>query len=848
MQGQTLIRIVENFRHRGAETAFVCRKGYRAQRWSYGRVADAAYCLAGELKAREISKGDRVILCGEDCAEWVISFFASVLCGAVVVPMDQNAAPEFVQRICRQVQPKLCIRSNGHWHIAPSLPVIAFENLTGIIAGIGDRQPDFVYPKSEDAVEIVFTSGTTADPKGVVLTHKNILSNLDPIEREMAKYLKYERIVHPLRFLNLLPLSHVFGQFLGVFIPQILGATVIFQDTLNPSEILHTIKKERVSVLVTVPRVMETLQTKIERDLETAGSLKEFGREFIAAEGENFLKRWWRFRNLHRKFGLKFWAFISGGATLPPKTEQFWGRIGFAVIQGYGLTETASLISINHPFRLGRGSIGKILPGREVTLSENGEILVRGDSIAKSYYQGQETKSVSAEEGWFHTGDIGALGKDGNLYFKGRLKNVIVSPEGMNIYPEDLEAALRRQPEVRDCVVLEFEQQAKSEACAVLILMSRDEDPEIVVARANESLAEYQHIRRWLVWPDEDFPRTATQKPQTKPIQEYVKTHFDGGLPGNAGPETLLKLVQRITGRDISGLNPKSNLAEDLNLSSIERVELLSALEDRYQLDINESRFTAASTVEDLETMLRQPTQQRSDYHYPRWAQGAFYMGLRVFVYYLLSYPATLLMACPKIRGREHLKHLREPLLFISNHITQVDIAFIMAALPFRYRHRLAVAMLGELLQAMRHPPSETTFLKRCIETASYWLVVALFNVFPLPQKTGFRASFKFAGESADRGYSILVFPEGKRTQNGEISPFQAGIGLLAGNLNLPIVPIRIDGLFELRRAGKRFARPRTVTVTIGSAIRFRSDAEPSEIAQNLETIMKRLERSKGRA
>jgi long-chain acyl-CoA synthetase len=268
---------------------------------------------------------------------------------------------------------------------------------------------------------------------------------------------------------------------------------------------------------------------------------------------------------------------------------------------------------------------------------------------------------------------------------------------------------------------------------------------------------------------------------------------------------------------------------------------VLSALEDRYQLDLNESRFSAASTIADLEKMLQQPTEQRTDFHYPRWTQSAVFSALRVLVYYLLSYPATLLMAWPKVRGRENLRSLRGPLLFISNHVTQVDIGFIMAALPLRYRHRLAVAMLGELLQAMRQPPSDMPFMKRFIETISYGLVVALFNVFPLPQRTGFRESFTFAGESVDRGYSILVFPEGRRTQNGVLSPFQAGVGLLARNLNIPVVPVKIDGLFELKRAGKKFSRPGAVTVTIGPAIRFNAESDPSEIAKELETRMRQL-------
>lgn len=841
MEEQTLVRIVENFHRRGPETAFVCGRGYRVVRWSYRRVAELAFQLAEEMADRGIARGDRVILWGDDCAEWVVSFFACVLRGAVVVPMDRAAALDFVRRVCHQVEPRLCLASREQPRLDPLLPTIDFENLPDLLARHSPSPGPLPELRGEDTVEIVFTSGTTADPKGVVLSHRNILTNLLPLEREIARYLKYERWVHPLRFLNVLPLSHVFGQFLGLFIPQIMGSTVIFPGTLNPSEIIRTIKREKISVLVTVPRVMETLQAKLERDLESAGKLGRFVKKFNSSAGTHFLRRWWKFRRVHRQFGWKFWAFISGGASLHARTEQFWGRLGFAVIQGYGLTETTSMISINHPFRLGKGSIGRILPGREVKLADDGEILVRGDSVAKSYFQGREMKSVTGEEGWFHTGDIGALDEQKNLYFKGRRKNVIVSPEGMNIYPEDLEIALRRQPEVQDCVVLELLLEGRSEACAVLLFRKKDQVPEPVMERANESLAEFQRIRRFLVWPGEDFPRTSTQKPQIGTIQEFVNNRFKSAAGQEASGEILSDLITRITGRNVGGISRESNLATDLNLSSIERVEFLSALEDRFQVDLNESRFTAASTIGDIERMLGEPAQQRTNFHYPRWTQSVLFAAVRIAVYYLLSWPATMLMACPKIRGRENLRQLHGPLLFVVNHVTQVDIGFVLAALPMRYRHRLAVAMLGELLQEMRHPPASLSFARRWIEKLSYGLVVSLFNVFPLPQKTGFRESFAFAGESVDRGFSILVFPEGRRTQDGTLSRFQAGIGLLATNLNVPVVPIRIDGLFELKKAGKKFARPGTVSVVIGGPMRFASGTDPLKIAQQLEMTVKAL-------
>jgi long-chain acyl-CoA synthetase len=842
----TVAKYLENFYRRGDEIAYVHSRGYRSIRWSYRAVAEGASRLARELEARGINRGDRVFLWGGNCAEWVVAFLGCVLRGVVVVPMDRIAASDFAVRVFRQVEARLCICSQDLAGKVSELPLLAMEGLRELRAKHEGSPYSIRDLQRDDTVEIVFTSGTTAEPKGVVISHKNIMANLEPLETEIRRYLKYERPFHPLRFLNLLPLSHVFGQFLGIFIPQILGATVIFQDTLNPTETVRTIRRERVSVLVAVPRLLESLRDKITRDCEGAHELDRFQRDFQEAEGEHFLRRWWRFRKIHHQFGWKFWALISGGAALDAKTEQFWGRLGFAVIQGYGLTETTSLVSVNHPFRLGKGSIGRILPGREIKLSEDGEILVRGDNIASAYLLGKEAKPVPGDEGWFHTGDMGEMDAAGNLYFRGRRKNVIVTPEGMNIFPEDLEAALRRQPEVRDCVVIGLPVAGNAEPCAVLILRERGLEAEAIVKRANQLLADFQHMRHWYVWPEEDFPRTSTQKPRMSLINDLVQSKMTGHGTAPAVGDTLSDLIARVTGRAGIQLSPEANLAADLQLSSIERVELLGALEDRYQIDLNESKFTAATTVGELEQMLRQPAAGRSQYHYPRWAQSWPVAVLRFVIYYLLSWPAAMIMARPDIRGREKLRDLNGPILIISNHIAQVDLGFILPALPLRIRHRLAVAMRGELLGAMRYPPGDLGFFRRCMEKLSYFLVVGLFNVFPLPQQTGFRESFAFAGECADRGYSILVFPEGRRTPDGKMSPFQTGIGMLAKNLGLPVLPIRIDGLFELKQRGKKLARPGTVRVTVGSLVRFEHEANPEWIAAELERCMSDLVQNRG--
>jgi len=846
---ESLIEFIEEYGRRGKENAIAHRRGYRMERWSYARVAGVARNFAKQLSERSVRRGEHVLLWGENCAEWVAAFFGCVLAGVVVVPMDQAADASFAARVALTVNAGLVIHSRG-LHVGKiGRPEILLEELTA--AEWRGAAARFEPQKAArgDPLEIVFTSGTTAEPRGVVLTHGNMLANIEPMEAQIRPYLKWERFFHPLRFLDLLPLSHVFGQLMGMFIPPLLGGTVIFLDTMSPAEVSRIILRERVTAVVTVPRVIESLAGQVEREVEAAGRAEKFRENFARADGEKFLRRVWRFRKIHRRFGWKFWAFISGGAALPESAEIFWNRLGYAVVQGYGLTETTSLVSVNNPFHAGKRSIGKLMPGIELKLSREGEILVRGENVAGGYWQGQTLEPVTGEEGWFRTGDLGEMDAQGNLYFKGRQKNVIVTPAGMNVYPEDLEAALRKQPGVRDAVVVGIERDGNAEPCAVLLLENENADASQIVEQGNTQLAEYQRMRRWMVWKEPDFPRTPTQKPMLSKIREAAAKEFGAPVktetPAASGSGSFADFVARVTGR--KGVSTTANLETDLQMSSLDRVELMSALEEKYQVDLSETRFAEAKTVGEMESLLREPRARPQTHQFPRWAQRWPITWIRLAVYYALTWPATILLARPEIRGRENLRNVRAPVLVISNHVTYVDIGCVLAALPPRLRHRLATAMEAERLWGMRHPSGRNWFL-RIVNRMNYFLVIALFNVFPLPKQTGFRQSFAFAGELADEGWNVLVFPEGERTKDGKMQAFRGGIGLLTTNLNLPVVPVRIDGLWELAQA--RLTNPwlrlkpvprRSVKVTIGAPVKFAAGESAEDIARKLEKSVAEL-------
>ncbi|MGB2592007.1 MAG: AMP-binding protein [Candidatus Acidiferrum sp.] len=860
MSRENLQSIFREFERFAGEIAFVQKRGYRREAWTYGKLARAAYACALQLKERGVRTGDRVLLWGPNSAEWAAAFWSCLLRGAVAVPMDDGATLEFARRVVKDAGVKVIFSSRGKDGLDRAIPSLVLEDLSDTPQHTNDEtsalrktQPNQSSMESladepitrNHIAQILFTSGTTAEPRGVVLTHGNFLANVEPLERGIDPYRNYERWFHPLRFATLVPLSHVFGQFMGLFVPPLLGAAVVFEPSANPAEIIRTVKRERVTALIAVPRMLDALRTGIEREFEAQELGDWLRRNLARASGQKFLRRAWRFRRVHRRFGWKFWAFICGGAALSKDAEEFFKRVGYAVVQGYGMTETASLISLNHPFRATEGSIGKVLPGREFKLAEGGEILVRGENVASGYWErGGFREEVRDKENWLRTGDIGELDADGNLRFKGRKKNVIVTPAGLNVYPEDIETAIRKQSEVHDCVVFASQHNGNAEPSAALLMNTNSEVANEAARKsiesANASLAEFQRVHEWLIWPEPDFPRTPTGKPRLGLIAARTRELLDGASSAKKQPGTLDDLLSKFT----KSRGTSDALETNLSLSSLDRVELMSALEECYRLELNETSFAEAKTVADVQRLLRQPEARRADFAYPRWAQRALVRWFRLAVYYALAWPATQILGHPRIIGRENLRGVRGPLLVISNHITRrADIGLILLALPLRFRHRLAVAMGGESVQRMRRPPREWFFARRWAYQLGYWLVTSIFNVFPLPQHSGFRESFRFAGESADRGYSILIFPEGEvnNSEDGRIAPFQGGIGLLAEKLQLPIVPMRLDGVWQMKREHRRLAHIGEIIVHIGKPIVFPSETPPEEVARQLESIVQGL-------
>jgi long-chain acyl-CoA synthetase len=876
-----LATLLDDFRRFDRQIAVVRHQGNRRRATTYGEIARLAGRFAMLLVQRGIGSGDRILIWAENGAEWIAAFYGCMLRGVLAVPLDAYGSAEFAARVAADVQPKLAVGDALLLHQLPGeWPQLAFEDWLGALPA--EEAGSVEGLSRQTPLEILFTSGTTGEPKGVVLTHGNVLASVEPIERGAQPYMRWERLlVHPLRIFDTLPLSHIFGQTMGLWVPPIFTAEVHFESRLVASRLIETIKRERITALAAVPRVMALLKTHLEATHPSlAGRLARSAKKRIGP-----WMRWWRFRDVHREFGLKFWALISGGGALGGTLEQFWNALGLVVIQGYGMTETSALITLNHPFHVARGTIGKPLPGRDVKLGLDGEVLVRGAMNSSGSWSGGAFEPRRDE--WLATGDLAETQPSGELRFVGRKSEVIVTAAGVNLHPEDLEAAIEPEPDVAACAVVAMETANGTEPCAVLAMRGSGDKAAAAIEHANRKLAEFQRLRRWVLWPEPDLPRTSTGKVRRKAVAAWLaEIQAASAAPKPAGANAfgassdwLLALIAQITGETPAGVGDELRLTEDLQLDSLGRVQLAAALEERLGIASQDGRLERAETLGELRrliageaggtraaysaTMRAAETQGivsegavRQDgpkaegdaapgkYIYPRWPWLLPFQWLRVAFIEAVERPLVWLLAHPRVVVPE-LPPSDQPLLIVGNHVTAYDGPLVQYALPGAVRRRIAVAMAGDMLEDYRHfrnperAPGKRGFYP--VGPLIYLLLTALFNVFPLPRRRNFQRSFAHAGAAMDRGYNVMVFPEGTRSAEGTLARFRGGIGLLVKQSGALVLPVAIRGLGELKVAQRGWFRSGKIEVHVGQPLRFAPEETETAITARLHAKVEQL-------
>ena len=809
--------------------------GFRSRSYTYKEISRMARGFAARLHAFGLRKGDAVVFWGENRPEWIAAFWGCLLRGIVVVPIDYRASPDFLVRVSQIVSAKLVLAGQDvpKLRTAPDAPVWTLHELEW-----PEGEPpalDSVSITRDDVAEIIFTSGATAEPKGVVITHRNVLANIVPVEREVLKYRKWSRPFSPLRFLNLLPLSHMFGQAMATFVPPMLHGVVVFMRGHNPIDIVGQVHSRRISVVVCVPKILDVLREHVLRVAPDAAT---------PSPSRHWVARWWHFRRIHKTFGLKFWAFVVGAAPLDSALEGFWSELGFVVVQGYGLTETAPIVSLNHPFGTKRGSVGKVIAGVDVTIAADGEILVRGENVTSGYFNAAEETARAFEDGWFHTGDVGEIGPDGALFIRGRKKEMIVTPEGLNVFPEDVERVLNGIRGVRDSAVVGVTMGGAERVHAVVVLEPGADgvDLEAVVREANATLADHQKIRRALAWPEPELPRTeGTRKLKRAAIREWVAGGAAPPPQAAAHTDRLAALISKYAGR--TDLPPSTTLQE-LGLSSLERVELMVALEDAFQTRIDESAFSNARDLGELRSLVEQPAAGNvpasEPVSFPTWNRSWPARAIRRVSLPTWILPLARAFAWLRVDGRDRLDAARGPVIFAANHQSHMDVPIILAALPRRWRYRVAPAMAKEFFKPHFFPEQHGR-LAWLTNSLNYWLSALFFNAFPIPQReAGARQTLRYVGDLLAQGCSVLIFPEGQRTDTGAIGRFRPGIGMMASRLGVLVVPVRIDGLDKVLHHTWRMARPGRVRVAFGAPVRLIGD-DYEALAKQVEEIVRAL-------
>lgn len=830
---QTLFDLVRRSADRyGSAPALGMRRGPRTERRSYARLLADVERAAARLEQRGIGSGDRVLMLAPNSPELVVSMFAVWALGAVLVPIDLRTAGDVIEALIRQTEPRFAIAEPSD--AVPSVPTLSPGSLAGRDPLPHDWLPLPASPVWDGApdglAEIVFTSGTTGDPKGVMLTHRNILSNVEAAVQTLST-------APGTRVLSLLPLSHMLEQTAGLLAAIATGATIYYTASRRSTAIQEALQRHRIELLVCVPEVLRLMLAGIEREVERTGRRREW-RTMLELSGRlPMAARRVPMAGVRRRLGGHLGLVLCGGAPLAPELWRAWERLGVRVIQGYGATECAPIVTSHRLHRRRPGTVGWPVRGVEVRLGPEGEVLVRGPNVTAGYWRDVARTSASFRDGWYRTGDLGTLAPDGELRLHGRARDMIVLADGRNVFPEDVEAALRREPAIRDCVVVGLPRpDGSAEVHAVVVPADGAPDVEAALRRANERLGPHQQVRGYTLWTDGDLPRT----PSLKVKRNAVLAALAGApgpvldapaLVGASTAERIVALLARQSGRPAASLNASSDLALDVGLDSLGRVELAVLLEEELGCQLSDDAIADLRTVGDLTAAVERGGEAGDAAPLAAWPRSPLARAVRAVAQHGLLFPAISAICRPfGVTATAQLAGLRGPALFVANHASHLDSPLVLASLPGRLRRRTSVAAAADYFFATR---------PRAL------LASLVLGAFPFQRRGSVGASLAHCGDLVDAGQSILIFPEGTRSTTGELAPLKSGIGLLARGLGIPVVPIYLDGPFRILPKGRTRPRPGPVRVVVGRPLRFDASASPQEATERIQAALREL---RGRA
>ncbi len=819
--------LLHSYKKYPQKEALKMKMGYRILNLTYAEVYELSKKIAVFLQENNIKKGDRILICAPNSPYWASVFWACILRGVIIVPINIQSPKNYIENILKQTEAKMIFKHMFFKHeFMQGIKQIDIELIEETVKNLKSEDFQEIQINEDDLVQIMYTSGTTGEPKGVMLTHKNMYSNIVEVSNVIKVSFENDRL------LSILPLSHIYEQTIGFLMPFYKGVEIIYAHTY--AAIRPLMKEYRITKMIAVPEFLQLITARIDNEVENRGKKKLFD-NFIKISST--LNSIWIARLLFypilKRFGGKLDTIASGGAPLDPEIEKKWKSMGIIILQGYGLTETSPVISSNTFENNRLGSVGKVVPGVKVKLSEDKEILVKGPNVFVGYYKNEEkTKEAFTEDGWFKTGDMGEFDQDGFLFIKGRKKYMIKGPGGQNVYPEDIEIEINKIDGIQDSCVLGIEKSNRAvEIHAVLLLNPQKEiDVEKTIQEANSNLASYQQITAWTVWHDIDFPRTVTRKIKKEEVRQFLKNVDQDSQTVLSDKKSRLKqILSQITGTSLNKISDNTLIVKDLNVDSLKRVELVAWIEEDMGIAIEESSINNKTTVAELEELIKTQkpiTEIQGLKKWPRskWVLPFRFIGQQIFFIFIRIFVKL------EIKGKENLENLDLPVVFMPNHTSFMDSLLVAKAIPWKIRKKLSFAAAQDVLYG------EYKFFALSMEL--------IFNSFPIQRgdQENIKKGLDYIGQMLDKDFSVVLFPEGKISKDAQLQELRLGAGLIAVEMGTYIVPVKIIGAADIEPYDKIIPVKRgTVTIIFGKPIKFARSDSYSDAIEKIHEAIKNL-------
>ena len=850
----------------GDRTAVEIQRHDRVDAFTYRQLHDMASEWATWLASQRITKGDRCAILAHNDAHWCAAYLGILKLGAVAVPLDTNYSPPQVTKIARDSGAKLLIVSDKLKANAIDAG-IPTANLHTPHQPLEPLEPIEPIEPTQPAV-ILYTSGTTSDPKGVVLTHANLLAERD------AAFAVVTVTDHD-TVLGVLPLFHSLAQLANLLLPFAVGARVVFLETLNSTDLIKALTERRITIFACVPQFFYLIHQRVMQQAQKAGFVAT--RVFPWLMAINFRLRRIGinmgptfFAKVHRVIGRDMRLMVTGGSKFDPAIGKDLYSLGFTILQAYGLTETSAAASVSTADEAHLDTVGRAFPGNEIKIIEpddagQGEIAIRGPIVMQGYHNRPDATAAVMKDGWFLTGDLGRLDETGRLTITGRKKEMIVLASGKNIYPEEIEAHYRQSPFVKEICVMGLADPGRptSERLFGVVVPNMDLLRERKIVNAGDiirfemeglaiGLPAHKRVLGYDIW-FEPLPRTTTQKIKRHEIEKRVRERQRIAAPGSEaaldpadqawmeepGTEPILAIL-RARAKEGARLFPDANLELDLGFDSMERVELLTEMEQRFQTRVTSELAQEILTVRQLAAALEASGRSTATTAAPIRSWGAILRDLppasdpilsgllaprpiAAPVLFTLVHLLPVVFARVRISGIENLPS-SGAYIIAPNHQSYLDPFLICSALPFAVFKRLFFVGAIEYFET----PLSRWFARIC-------------NLVPVDPDSNLVPAMQAGAFGLSQGKLLVLFPEGERSMDGTVKKFKKGAPILAQHLGVPIVPVAIKGIYELwpRNRGINWSlvwpwSGHHVKVEIGAPMSFPDSADYNATANAL--------------